>query len=191
MIEKFLRAKHWHIFIITFGIPIIMQVIMMVATINGFNNYLISILFPIITILYILGYLGWFWSIGLGLQYKVPSDIIMKVKKFKIFLIFPMVYIIFISLSVGTLFGEAFENAKDLSGLMVGIGAAIIFPLHIFSMFCMFYTMYFVAKTIKTVQLQRAVTFSDFAGEFFMIWFFPIGIWIIQPQINKIIEEVE
>jgi hypothetical protein len=56
-------------------------------------------------------------------------------------------------------------------------------------MFCIFYTLYFVAKTFKTVELQREVKFSDFAGEFFMIWFYPIGIWIIQPKINKMIEE--
>ena len=48
--------------------------------------------------------------------------------------------------------------------------------------------MYFVAKTLKTVELQKEVLFSDFAGEFFIVWFFPIGIWIIQPKINKIIE---
>ena len=58
---------------------------------------------------------------------------------------------------------------------------------HILSMFGIFYSLYFVAKTFKTVELQREVTFSDFAGEFFMIWFFPIGIWVIQPKINKMI----
>ena len=25
--------------------------------------------------------------------------------------------------------------------------------------------------------------------QFFMIWFYPVGIWIIQPKINKMIEE--
>jgi hypothetical protein len=49
--------------------------------------------------------------------------------------------------------------------------------------------LYFVAKTFKTVELQREVSFSDFVGEFFMIWFYPVGIWIIQPKINKMIEE--
>jgi putative effector of murein hydrolase LrgA (UPF0299 family) len=66
---------------------------------------------------------------------------------------------------------------------------AFIIPIHLFAMFCIFYSLYFVAKTIKTVELQRAVTFSDFVLEFFLIWFYPIGIWIIQPQINKMIEE--
>jgi len=65
----------------------------------------------------------------------------------------------------------------------------LIIPFHLFSMFCIFYCLYFVAKVFKTVELQRKVTFSDFAGEFFMIWFYPIGIWIVQPKINKMIEK--
>ena len=44
------------------------------------------------------------------------------------------------------------------------------------------------AKALKTVEWQKPVTFSDFAGEFFLIWFFPIGIWIIQPRINKLFD---
>jgi hypothetical protein len=48
--------------------------------------------------------------------------------------------------------------------------------------------MYFAAKTLKTVELKREATFSDFVGEFFLIWFNFIGIWILQPKINKIIQ---
>lgn len=65
---------------------------------------------------------------------------------------------------------------------------AIIVPLHLFSMFCIFYCLYFVAKTIKTAELQRETAFSDFVGEFFLIWFFPIGIWFIQPRVNQLAE---
>jgi hypothetical protein len=57
---------------------------------------------------------------------------------------------------------------------------------HFLSIFCIFYCIYFVAKTIKTVELQRAVKFKDFVGEFFLVWFFPIGVWILQPTINKL-----
>jgi hypothetical protein len=65
---------------------------------------------------------------------------------------------------------------------------ALIVPLHLFSMFCIFYCLYFNAKALKTVEWQRPVTFSDFAGEFFLIWFFPIGVWIIQPRLNKLFD---
>jgi len=52
----------------------------------------------------------------------------------------------------------------------------------------MFYCLYFNAKALKTAELQKPLTFSDFAGEFFLLWFFPIGIWILQPRINKLFD---
>jgi hypothetical protein len=55
-------------------------------------------------------------------------------------------------------------------------------------MFGFLYSFYFVAKTFKTVELQREVAFSDFVGEFFLLLLFPIGVWIIQPKINKMID---
>jgi len=67
----------------------------------------------------------------------------------------------------------------------------VVFPLHIFSMFCIFYAMWFISKAIKTIEFQKPVSFSDYAGEFFLLWLFPVGIWIIQPKINKINEKID
>lgn len=67
----------------------------------------------------------------------------------------------------------------------------IIVPLHLLSMFGILYSIYFSAKTFKTVELQRNVQFSDFAGEFFLIWFYFIGVWIIQPKINQFLKAAE
>ena len=179
MIEKFLKAKHWQIFLITYGLPFLIQAIMIPMTIMGSNPMIMFKIFPIMMILFIGGFFGWFWSIAIGLQQVIPDEIKLKVKKFKIFLIIPFAYIIF--------FLGFLMISFNIGGLNPGIFALIIVPLHLFSMFCIFYCMYFVAKTFKTAELQRKVTFGDYAGEFFMIWFFPIGIWIVQPKINKMI----
>ena len=133
--------------------------------------------FPLIMILYMGVLFGWFWSVSIGLQKKIPKTIKMKTKKFKIFFFIPLVYIFFISLLIGGIF----------SGITTGM-AVIIIPIHLLSMFGIFYTIYFVAKTFKTVELQKEVKFGDFASEFFMLWFYFIGIWIIQPKINKMAE---
>ena len=198
MIEKFLNAKHWQLFLLTFGIPIVFQIIMMVSMFSDLVtntnpdpekmfNYIK--IFPIIMLLFMGIFFGWFWSVAIGLQKKVPENVTMKVKKFKIFFFIPMVYMlcvmIFMSYTINVLIKSGSEPNVGLLGIMF----AIIIPLHLFSIFCIFYTLYFVAKTFKTVELQREVEFSDFTGEFFMIWFYPIGIWIIQPKINKFIEE--
>lgn len=191
MIEKFLKAKHWQIFMITFGLPIILEIIAMPFMIIGNNPMVIMKIMPIMMIFFIGGFFGWFWAIAIGLQNKVPTEVKMKVKKFKVFFFIPLIYIILIFGFMGFAFGGILENGQQPSGGMIGGLVGIIVPLHLFSMFCIFYCLYFVSKTFKTVELQREVTFSDFAGEFFMIWFFPIGVWIVQPKINKMIENKE
>jgi len=188
MIEKFLKAKHWQIFVAVFGLPFLLDLILMPSFIESDRPGYIDKYIPLIMILFAGGLIGWLWSVAIGLQKKIPSGIKMKVRKFKILLIIPIAYISLMIILISTGFGGLIHNGQEPSGAMIGTFFAIILPLHLLCMFGMFYSLYFVAKTFKTVELQREVTFSDFAGEFFMIWFFPIGIWIIQPQINKMIE---
>ena len=33
---------------------------------------------------------------------------------------------------------------------------------------------------------RRADSFYDYAGAFFLLWFFPLGIWILQPRVNAL-----
>lgn len=198
MTDRFLKAKHWQIFLLTFGIPLIFQFIMMGSMISKFAtredadpammfNYLK--LYPLIMILFMALLFGWLWSIATGLQRKVPENVTMKVKKFKILFLIPMVYMLlfltFFSLIMNVLISADSEPSFGLIGGLF----AVIFPLHLLAMFCILYSLYFVAKTYKTVELQREVSFGDFAGEFFLVWFYPVGIWILQPKINKMVEE--
>ena len=46
---------------------------------------------------------------------------------------------------------------------------------------CMFYNLYFVSKNLVVAETGKPASFHDYAGPFFLIWFFPIGIWFIQP----------
>ncbi|WP_298489453.1 hypothetical protein [uncultured Maribacter sp.] len=197
MINKFLNAKHWQLFTLMFGIPILLQIVVMTtmfANIDSNGNpdqtgmLNMMKIFPIIMFLYVGLFFGWFWSIGIGLQKYIPDDINMKIKKFKIFFLIPLAYILFLLIVIGTTF-YGFSSGSNAVGGIVGKMLFVVIPMHLLSMFCIFYSLYFVSKTIKTTELKRDVTFSEFAGEFFMIWFFPIGIWIIQPRINKIVSE--
>jgi hypothetical protein len=198
MMNRFLKAKHWQLFLLTFGIPIIFQFILIgtiIAKIGNRTNPDPSFMFnymkffPIIMIIFIGVFFGWFWSVAIGLQSKVPDNVKMKVKKFKIFFFIPMAYMLFFSIFIGVAISGIIKSGGEPSGGLIGSFIGIIIPLHLFSMFCIFYSLYFVAKTFKTVELQREVSFSDFAGEFFMIWFYPIGIWIVQPKINNMIKK--
>jgi hypothetical protein len=65
---------------------------------------------------------------------------------------------------------------------------AIMIPLQFLTLFSNFYSIYFIAKALKMVDRQKQCVFSEFAEEFFLIFFFPFGIWKIQPKINKLFE---
>ena len=198
MINLFLKAKHWQLFTLVFALPVAVQVIMMVSMFSNLINnpnpdptFMLEYMkfFPIIMLLVISVNFGWLWSVAIGLQKKVPQNVTMKVKKFKIFFFIPLFYLISIVVFFTTVMNSMFTSPNPESVATIFGAFIIIVPLHIFSIFCIFYSLYFVAKTIKTVELQREVTFGEFIGEFLMIWFYFIVIWFLQPKINKMVAE--
>jgi hypothetical protein len=68
------------------------------------------------------------------------------------------------------------------SDLIVWIDLLFIF-LTIYCILC-------VARVINLVELGRAVKPSEYLGDTFLIFFYPIGIWIIQPRINRAIASI-
>jgi hypothetical protein len=185
MIQKFLKAKHWQVFLFTIGIPMVFQFFIIGAVLSdpevspaSIANLMVFA--PILVVVVLFGVFGWFWSIAIGLQSKIPENVKMNVTRFKIFFFIPLFYILLLT---GFMVFLIKGKNPDVAMFMA------IFPIHLFSMFCILHTMYFISKTIKTVELQRESEFSDFVGEFFLFWFYPFGIWILQPKINKIVEE--
>ncbi len=186
MIRLFLRAKHWQLFLLLFGLPFIFQFYIMSVMFSDFgvesdatNESFVDVfmLFPIMMIVFVGAFFGWLWSIAMGLQEKISPEIEIKTGKFKVFFFIPLIYILYLSIFM-------FASFED-PGVWV---FAIIVPLHLFSMFCMFYNIYHVARTIKTAELKREVKFGDFIGEFFLLWFYFIGVWILQPRVNKLVK---
>jgi hypothetical protein len=77
----------------------------------------------------------------------------------------------------------------DVGDPIFPIAFIAIIPFHLFAVFCALYSLWFIAKCLKSVELQQAVAFSDYILEIVLIWFLPIGIWFIQPRINAIFED--
>lgn len=112
----------------------------------------------------------WIWSIGTKLYRNPETKNKIGLHLFKVSILFPSVYIIYAVYR------------------MLAIGD-IIMPLHLAAMLSSLYALIFAAKSLKSAELNRKATVSEYLGDFFLIWFFPIGIWILQPRIHKIIEK--
>ncbi len=195
----FLRAKHWQIFIPLIAIPFITMIIFSILTafvmVNNVPNrpedvLWITYLMPFIMLLSASVQFGWFWNVLTKLSKLIPNEVRMPIKRMKLFFFIPLVYFCILPLFIGfVIHNTTHDNLHPGTLINVVIAGIFIFFLHLFSMFCIFHTIYFVAKTIRSAEIQRNATFSDFTGDFFLIWFFPIGVWFIQPRINKLIQE--
>lgn len=118
---------------------------------------------------------GWLYTVATRLHPKLPADHQLKINRFRFAFFFPVVYIVAV-----ICFVVVIVTSDSPEWLFA------IFPFQILAMVCMFYVLYFTSKSIKSVELQRRVQFGDYAGEFFMIWIFFVGVWYIQPRINAI-----
>lgn len=195
----FLRAKHWQLFIPTIAIPFVLMIafgITAVITINAMENNTdrpedflwMFYLIPVILILSWFIQFAWSWTILTQLSKLVPSHVKLPIGRIKFFFIIPIIY--FCSLPFYIVFMiDTFTHEREENLLLGALLGLVVFIFHFFSIFCTLHTFFFVAKTVKSAELQRNPRFSNFAGDFFLIWIFPVGIWFIQPRINKLIEK--
>ncbi len=179
MIKLFHKAKHWQLFVLVMVVPIIIQFILFATVFRSANMNGMFVFVLLIALVPVFVLLGWFWSIAVGLNDRLLDGIKMNLKRFKFFWTVPLIYFSLLIILFITNGGMRFMSE---GGGKVGL----IVLLHLLSMFSLFYCLNFCAKTLKAIELKRSVTFSDYASEFFLIWFFVIGIWILQPKINEI-----
>lgn len=179
----FLRLKHWQLFILLMGLPILLQGIGAFSIFATKDARMLLATFPFILVLFIGIFLGWFYTLGINLHKKLPDTVKMSLSRFKLFLFIPMTYLLALCIWMTSLFLNTPDGGNHTPGIFL-----LIIPLHLFSMFCLLYCIYFIAKSLKAVEMQKPASFNDYAGEFFLIWFFPIGVWIIQPRINSLFD---
>lgn len=202
MIKIFLRAKHWLMFLLWYGIPMLIQVAFFLKIQPIYNSsgkpdpyamlqYVNFI--PILLVFMFAIQFAWYWSAGVGLQSKVPEHVRLDVKMFKTFSLLSLFgisafVIFFIYFFNNFMFAFPKPGERPNFDWVLWFFPAIML-LSALMMIASIYIIYFIAKTIKTVELQKEVSFGEFVGEFILIWFFPVGVWFIQPTINKMVEE--
>jgi hypothetical protein len=125
-------------------------------------------------LLYLLCFLAWFGSMGFFFHSIVVADLRMEIQFFRFSLAYPVFYFPMFFLLV-------------ISG--TGISEQVIVPLHLVCMVCLFYVLYFVSRDLVLAESGKPASFYDYAGAFFLLWFFPIGVWFIQPRVNRLYAE--
>ena len=163
---KILRAKHWQIFII-------LIISIFISNFNVENSITTTLILKMIGIsLYFL----YPFLIGLFLYDYLPNTIRLNHNFFLInSFIWISTYLIIIILSDGK--GMTFN----------GLAAIPMF----YVLFAFLHYLSFPVKTLKSIEIEKKARFGDYIVDFFLILFLPIGIWFLQPRINKILEPKE
>ncbi len=165
----YLRAKHWQLFVIL--------MIALVAPVLLFGEELPNpITFFFIMIVYMLVIFGWIVSIGISANKRLQPEF----RKSPKLMLFGLLYtVVYLGLYLTVLFPE------PGSGELPNVG--LILPLHIFAMICVFYCLVYSSKQLVTLQLGKEPSFFEYSGPFFGFWFYPLGVWFIQPKVNELL----
>jgi len=168
----FLTAKHWQLFILLFGTMTVAQIAMIAASVSTETNTS-SVMIGTLMLPFIAALLYWFWVLGSFLHSITQPQIRPRMVFFRVALLCPAIYL--------PVFVFLFPNFPP--------GLSLLFLVHMFATFCMFYLLYFVAKSLVVAETGKPAGFYDFAGPLFLIWFFPLGVWFVQPRINRLFAE--
>ncbi len=170
----FLKLKHWQLFLMTVGLYIAtlpLVVILQQMADNTPKSAALSLtVFLISIIVMILNFvipLIWLCSLIIVVQKEFRP-------KTSHFLVYTAA--LFCALGIFSTISPAFKIRLDptLAGVIQMLSVVAWFYLIIFS------TRFFYRKLFK-----RKPTFGEFVEYFVLVAFFPVGIWIIQPKVNK------
>jgi hypothetical protein len=122
-----------------------------------------------------LFFLSWLLSIGWVSNRRVSAEFRPRARWFFAAPVYAIAYFTFASY----FFPASLAAGESLPWL--------IFVMHILAMVAIFYVLGFTAKNIMMAERQAPVSFFDYSGPFFLLWFFPIGVWFVQPRVNRLV----
>jgi hypothetical protein len=164
--RKFLTLKHWHLFLL-------------IVICGAWTSP--SPLKEIINSIAVLTFSLWIYAIGVYGQEKIAQLGLspMNVKLFKI-----NAFIMGLFFIIGLFFFSETEPTTSDTFELEDIPVLYLF-------FAIFQTIIFACKTLSKVELRKEVSFGDYFPNLLLLFFFFIGVWFLQPKVNRFITNHE
>ncbi|MFZ3217475.1 MAG: hypothetical protein WA192_15555 [Candidatus Acidiferrales bacterium] len=174
----FVRAKHWQIFLLFVVIfvaaefPIVGDFTSAVKSQEGAAEVLL--LTEVLMAAAAWCFLLWLWSLGSFLNTVTPPELRLRNKALLLSVLYSAFYVV-VSIAL-------FHSINPMA-------FAVTIPLSLLAVFCVFFNLYFVAKSLVLAETGKPATFGDYVGPLLLLWFCLIGVWFIQPRINRLYAE--
>jgi len=166
----FLRAKHWQVFALVWGAYFIAQMAIVASLPEGpiEKPLKVGLLLEAVMLPSVACLMGWLWSMGSFLFSISEPSLKLNIHVFRFAVIFPTLYLL---------------TALPFF-LSTSTPEAIILPLHLPALFCLIYVFYFDSRSLVTAEKGEGATSNDYVLPMLLLFFSPIGVWLIQPRIN-------
>jgi len=161
--KRILNFKHWQLFLLIVILGAWTSPSPLKEIINSFAG---------------LTFLLWIYSIAVFGQKRI-SELGLKqldLRWFRINIIIIPILFILISLLSPEVESQDFH-----------ITDVVLIPTSLYLFFAIFQTIIVAIKTLTIVEKKKTVEFSDWIGNFILTLILIIGIWVIQPKVNKFI----
>lgn len=183
--KLFLKAKHWQLFLLITVIPNIIYLAVIIYSIFNLSLDPLIDFMPVAIIILSVPACAQLYALGTSLHEKLPATVEMPVNKFKLFMLINVLFMLVVAFALPTFFIETYQYHITPRFFPV----ILFVPAYLFVIYSMYYCIYFCAKALKAVEEQKPVELIDYLGEFFLIMYLIVGIWFIQPRVNKIFAE--
>lgn len=172
---KLLSLKHWQLFLL-------------IVICGAWTSP--SPLKEIINSVALVSFTSWVYAIGVYGQSRIAELglMVMNVKLFKVNVLISGVLWLILLICAATQGQDI--GANEPSGTIRIKDILFILPGFYF-FFAFVQTIIFACKTIAKIELRREVSFGDYFTNLLLMVFFFIGVWILQPKINRLIATKE
>jgi hypothetical protein len=166
-----LTMKDWQAFVLLTWTIILSGLISGFTLVSGIGYIVeISITLSIAGTVIVL---AWLYAVGVGLESRMPMTARLSGAFFRFNLIYLLLYTL------------AFQILWPAEGIRLFLGSlTTIFD--IYSAVALLDVLYFVANALVSVEKGRPGRFMEYLGPAIAAFFFPVGIWFLQPRIRKI-----
>lgn len=179
-----LRARHWQLFLMFVALPLAALFFFMPSGSFVMGPKAYRFLFPMASLFYAVGSLGWDYAIGTLLSPMVAKGSKVHPQMFRSAVISIMLY--------GAVVAAGLTILWSGQGMMQDVQSWVIslfMVFHFVAIGCTFYLLYNAAVVLRAFELKRSVSFADVFSTFLLLWFFPISVWSLQPVLNQVLQE--
>lgn len=169
--DRVIKLKHWQAFLILMTC-VVLYVIAAKSNVNlwGISSLELKVLSGIVGLVV---FFTWILIVGLFLN-RVQDNPHHFRKSLLIVAI------------VGCILGYSDLHLQALPSNTINILSPISFILPFLTCFGLFYTFKNVPQSLRSIEKGEKAQINDYILDSFLMFSFPIGIWFIQPRLNRI-----